>query len=166
MHIPRFRKLRGFGIGVSHIVVLMIISGGFVAGTKAGLTYNTFPLMGDSFIPPAEALFSMSPWYINFVENIITIQFDHRMIAWLLMILVPVYWWKILKSEVSTRTRRIAHLLLLAFVGQITLGITTLLLVVPVPIAAAHQAGALVLLTLFILMNHEMRKPGKRTAGA
>jgi cytochrome c oxidase assembly protein subunit 15 len=86
------------------------------------------------------------------------------MIAWLLMILVPIYWWKIQKSEVINRTKRIAHLTLLAFIGQITLGISTLLLVVPVPLGAAHQAGALVLLTMLILMNHEMRKPVKKPA--
>ena len=57
----------------------MILSGGFVAGIRAGLAYNTFPLMNGHFIPPE--IFILEPWYRNFFENMATVQFDHRMIA-------------------------------------------------------------------------------------
>jgi cytochrome c oxidase assembly protein subunit 15 len=154
--IEGFASLRSYGLGVTGVILVMIISGGFVAGTKAGFAYNTFPLMGDRFIP--DGLLMLQPWYMNLFENITTVQFDHRMIAYLLMLLVPLYWWRVHRSQVVSRTRTMAHLMLAMFVIQVTLGISTLLLHVPVALGASHQGGALLLLTTALLMNHELRK--------
>jgi len=140
----------------------MIISGGFVAGTRAGLAFNTFPLMNGQLLP--DGLFSLSPLYLNFFEDLMTIQFNHRLIALLLFISIPVLWLLIQRSELQQRTRMIAHLLMLMLGLQIGLGISTLLFHVPVPLAAIHQAGALVLLTLSLLLNHELRKPPVQAA--
>ncbi|NOY66394.1 MAG: heme A synthase [Gammaproteobacteria bacterium] len=151
--------LRKFGIGVTTLILIMIISGGFVAGTKAGLAFNTFPLMNGQFIP--DGLFSMTPFYLNFFENLLTVQFDHRMIAYGLFIIIPVFWLRIQKSPAQPRTKKIAHLFILMLGIQISLGISTLLFHVPVALGVTHQGGALVLLTLALMMNHELRKVRK-----
>jgi len=148
--------LRKFGFGVTALILIMIISGGFVAGTKAGLAFNTFPLMNGQFIP--DGLFSMTPFYLNFFEDLLTVQFDHRMIAYALFLIIPVFWLQIQKSEATARTKNIAHLLLLMLGIQVGLGISTLLFHVPVVLGAAHQAGALLLLTLALILNHDLKK--------
>jgi len=155
--VDGFMKIRRFGLIVTSMIVLMILSGGFVAGTRAGLAFNTFPLMGNSFVPPD--LFSMSPFYLNFFENIATIQFDHRLIAYALTLMIPIFWWRIVRSDLQQRTKTIANLFLLMLVIQLGLGISTLLMHVPVALAATHQGGALVLLTLAVLLNSELKKP-------
>lgn len=152
-------KLKKLTVLVSTVVVLMIISGAFVAGTRAGYVFNTFPLMDKYFIPPG--LFALEPFYVNFTENIATVQFIHRMIAYTLIILIPLLWFQSHKYALKSRTRLAFNLLLLAFCIQIGLGITTLLLVVPVPIAALHQAGAIIVLTIIFFINHELRASQK-----
>jgi cytochrome c oxidase assembly protein subunit 15 len=154
--IAGFMRLRRFSLSITALIVIMIISGGFVAGTDAGLAFNTFPLMNGQLVP--EGLFSLSPLYLNFFENMATIQFNHRLIALLLFIIIPVFWYFIQKSALQQRTRIIAHLLMLMLGLQVSLGISTLLFHVPVALAATHQAGALLLLTLSLLLNHELRK--------
>lgn len=149
------RSLRRFAWGITALIVLMIVSGGFVAGTHAGFILNTFPLMGDSFIP--EGLFSMSPIYLNFFENLVTIQFNHRMIAYVLAILIPLLWFAVRKYNISSRTSNALNIFLAMLVIQVALGISTLLLVVPVTLGATHQGGALLLLTAALFVNHELR---------
>ena len=149
------QPLRRFGIGITTMIVIMILSGGFVAGTHAGFILNTFPLMGDHFIP--EGLFKLSPLYLNFFENMVTIQFNHRMIAYALSVLIPVFWYLARKNNLTRRSTTILNCFLVMLVIQIALGISTLLLVIPVPLAAAHQGGALLLLTTALLVNHEFR---------
>lgn len=149
------RSLRRFGIGLTALIIIMILSGGFVAGTHAGFILNTFPLMGDRFIP--EGLFNLSPWYLNAFENLVTIQFNHRMIAYALAILIPAFWFVTRRNNLTNRTKTILNYFLIMLVIQIALGISTLLLVIPVPLAAAHQGGALLLLTAALFVNHEFR---------
>ena len=146
---------RGFAFALVAAVVTMAISGSFVAGIRAGLAYNTFPLMNGYAVPPG--MFALDPWYLNFFSNVATVQFDHRLIAWLLAFLVPWFWLRVHKSASPPRARLAAHLLLGALALQITLGISTLLLAVPVPLAAAHQAGALLVFTAALLSAHALR---------
>lgn len=153
--IPANRPLRRFGWAVTAAVCLMIASGGFVAGTKAGFAFNTFPLMNGHVFPPG--VLSMQPLWINMFENIATVQLNHRLLAYLLCIIVPLFWFWALTANVSARTRLVIHGLLLMLVVQIALGISALLLIVPVPLAAAHQAGALLVLSLALFANHELR---------
>ena len=137
------------------LLVIAITSGGFVAGTDAGFIYNTFPLMGDTFIP--KDLFALDPWFRNFFENVVNIQFTHRLLTILVFVSVVGFWLKTLNQEFPQRTQIALHCLLAAVILQVTLGISTLLLVVPVPLAASHQAGALVLLTTMLWARHEFR---------
>ncbi len=121
-------------------VYLMALSGGFVAGLRAGHAYNTFPLMNGQLFP--DDLWLLEPWWRNFLWNVATVQFVHRAIFWALLVLVPLAWWRLR----HTGARLAVHHLLGMFLVQATLGIGTLLLAVPVPLAAAHQAGAVLLL--------------------
>lgn len=141
---------------VTSMIFLTIISGGFVAGTRAGFAFNTFPLMNGQLIP--DGLFAMTPIWRNFFENIMTVQFDHRILASLLFLIIPAFWLKARKLELNPVSRLGIHLMLAALALQIILGISTLLLVVPIALAAAHQAGAVILLTTSLLVNHQLRR--------
>ncbi len=149
------KNLRRFSFSLSTLIFVMVLSGGFVAGIRAGLAYNTFPLMNGYLIPPD--LFVLEPWYRNFFDNITTVQFDHRLIAWTLAFLVPLFWFKSRRAELSGTTRIACYSLLLMLTVQISLGIATLLHVVPVPLAASHQGGALLLFAASLWVSHRLR---------
>jgi cytochrome c oxidase assembly protein subunit 15 len=153
---PPLRSARSWAIGFTALVVLMILSGGFVAGIRAGFAYNTFPLMNGGVVP-AE-IFMLEPWWRNFFWNMATVQFDHRLIAWVIAFAVPVLWWKLRTTGgLPSRARAGGHLLLALVVMQIALGIATLLLVVPIPLAAAHQAGAVLVFAAALNVAHALR---------
>ncbi len=151
----RFYSLHRFSQVLIGLIFLMVLSGGFVAGIRAGLAYNTFPLMNGHFIPPE--IFMMEPWYRNFFDNMATVQFDHRMIAWILAILVPIFWFKSRQLALPSSTHLACNLFLFMLIVQISLGIATLLMIVPLPLAAAHQAGAMLLFTTVLWVNHKLR---------
>jgi cytochrome c oxidase assembly protein subunit 15 len=151
---PALTFTRRLGNWLVALVIIMVLSGALVAGIHAGLAYNTFPLMNGHFMPPE--IFMVEPLWLNFFTNMATVQFDHRMIAWLLMGLIPWYSWRIWKDAPAARTP--AALLTLWLAVQVGLGIATLLLQVPVALAATHQAGAMVLFGLLIWANHAIRR--------
>lgn len=144
-----------FAVALAAMVFVMVLSGGLVAGIRAGLAYNSFPLMNGQVIPPG--LFALEPWYLNFFSNTATVQFDHRLIAWMLAFLVPWFWLRVRRASTPRRARLAADLLLAMLALQIALGITTLLLAVPVAFAAAHQAGALLVFGSALLAAHSLR---------
>ena len=131
-----------------------VLSGGFVAGLKAGHAYNTFPKMGDQWLPPAGWM--LQPGWRNLFENIATVQFDHRVLATLTFLGVTAFWLRNRRLAVSRATRIGLNLLMLVAIIQVSLGISTLLLHVPVPLASLHQAGALTLLTVLLFVNHRL----------
>ena len=137
------------------LLFVMVLSGSLVAGTRAGRVYNTLPLMDGHVVPPE--IFSLDPWYANFFNNLATVQFDHRLLAWALAILVPLFAWRALRAPLAGPARLCVQLLLVALVVQITLGISTLLLAVPVALGAAHQGGALLLFAAMLATAHFMR---------
>jgi len=153
---PAQRSARAWALGVAGLVFAMALTGGFVAGIRAGFAYNTFPLMNGDLVPPE--IFVIEPWWRNFFWNMATVQFDHRAIAWVLALVVPVLWWKLRATAgLPSRARSGGHLLLAAVAVQIALGIATLLLVVPIPLAAAHQAGAVVVFAAALNVAHALR---------
>jgi len=149
-------KLGRLSLIITGFIIFTILSGGFVAGTHAGFAFNTFPLMNGKLIP--DGLFAHTPLWLNFFENIVTVQFDHRVLATLLFVIVSVFWFKAGKLELHPLARTGRHLLLAALLLQITLGISTLLLVVPVALGAAHQAGAILLLTAALFVSQQLRR--------
>lgn len=136
------------------LAFITILSGGFVAGLKAGHAYNTFPLMDGHWIP--QVMFMQEPWWRNFFENIATVQFDHRVLATLVFLGVCLLWMGTRRSGLDTQLRIGLHALLAAAVLQVSLGISTLLLHVPVPLAATHQAGAVLLLSVLVYINQRI----------
>jgi cytochrome c oxidase assembly protein subunit 15 len=100
----------------------------------------------------------LEPWWRNFFWNMATVQFDHRAIAWLLAVVVPVLWWKLRTTDgLPSRARWGGHLLVALVAAQIALGIATLLYVVPIPLAAAHQAGAVLVFAAALNVAHALR---------
>jgi heme a synthase len=160
---PPFReKMEGAGWrraaeAVILLVALTITAGGFVAGTRAGLTYNTFPLMDGRLVPAGYA--QLHPLIRNWFENIPAIQFDHRLLAMTTAAAVLLLWAAGLRTALPAPARIALWALLAAAAVQLTLGISTLLLVMPVWLAAAHQAGAVLLLTAAIVLRHTLRRP-------
>lgn len=152
---PERRSLQRAAAGLLALVFVMVLSGALVAGLRAGLVYNTFPLMDGALVPPAVLM--LSPVWRNFLENPATVQFDHRLLAWALALLVPWFRWR---ARGAVGPLRVALDLLLALLAlQVGLGIATLLWIVPVPLAAAHQAVALLVFGAVLWVNHELRVP-------
>lgn len=145
--------------GLAALVFVTVLSGGLVAGIRAGSAYHTFPLMNGHIVPPE--IFMLAPWHLNFFNNMATVQFDHRLLAWLLALLVPWFWWKTRRLELNPSAhpyaRLAAHLLLGTLAMQIALGISTLLLAVPIPLAAAHQGGAVLIFAAALFAAHSLR---------
>ena len=138
------------------LVALTIAAGGFVAGTRAGFIYNTFPLMGGNLVPTEYA--RLHPFVRNWFENAAAIQFNHRALAMTTTAAVLLLWAAGLRRRLPSPARAALWGLLAAAALQVALGISTLLLVVPIPLAAAHQAGALLLLTAAIVFRHTVRR--------
>jgi len=147
-------QLRKFAYSLSGLIFAMILSGGLVAGTKAGYAYPTWPLMGDSFIPPG--LYSMAPAWLSAFEDITTIQFNHRIFAYVIVALVLTFAAKALKTDIQGPARIGIFALVGFLILQVTLGISTLIFYMPVPVAAAHQVGAVALLSASLFVSHSL----------
>jgi len=145
-HAPA--SLRKLSWAVVAVAFVTILSGGMVAGINAGFIHNTWPLMDGGLFP--EDLLAMSPFWLNFFENHSTVQFDHRILAYVTAIAAGAYWYRTRSAGLSTRARVAANLLGAMLVLQILLGIFTLLLVVPISLAVLHQGGAVVLFALAV----------------
>jgi heme a synthase len=158
---PRWRRAAE---AVLCLVALTIAAGGFVAGTRAGLTYNTFPLMDGKWVPPGYG--QLHPFYLNWFENIAAVQFDHRALALVTFAAIVALWATGLRATLPKSARVALHVLMAAAALQVVLGVSTLLLVVPIPLAAAHQAGAVLVLTAAILVRHNLREPAVMDGGA
>lgn len=154
---PGEEKLAFLARGLVPWIFFVILTGGLVAGLDAGFVYNTFPLMDGDFVPAG--FLSQAPWPTNFLDNIATVQFDHRWLAIFTAALIAALWVLARRAGLKGRPALALNLLLGAVGGQVALGISTLVLVVPVPLAAAHQAGALLLLTAAIFAAHTLRVP-------
>jgi cytochrome c oxidase assembly protein subunit 15 len=157
----RVPALRRATAALLALVAVTIVSGALVAGLNAGLTYNTFPLMDGRLVP--EGYGALSPFWVNWGENVAAVQLDHRVLAvtTVLASLALAAWST--RCALERRTRRAYGLLAAAALAQLGLGIATLLLVVPVWLGALHQAGAILVLTAVLWT---LRQVPARTASA
>jgi cytochrome c oxidase assembly protein subunit 15 len=146
----------GFSYVITALVFITTLSGGLVAGLKAGLIYNTFPLMGEYVLPPG--MLDGEPVWLNVFENMVTVQFHHRLLAIMVCFVIVVYWVMARRNLPAGRGRLGVNLLLITVVLQLILGISTLLLHVPVSLAAAHQGGALFLFSAALFVSHALRR--------
>ena len=154
---PRAARL---GRALNAFILILLVTlgaGAFVAGLRAGYIDNTFPLMGGAFAPGE--YWQLAPWWRNWFENSAAVQFDHRLLAETTFLLVAALWLYAMRLELSPATRVRLHLLFAAACLQLGLGIATLLLVVPLSLAVAHQAGALLLVTAAVVARHALRRP-------
>jgi len=143
-------------LALTILTSVTIISGGFVAGLKAGKIYNTFPMMGDYWVPPGTM--ALEPFWRNFFDNMTTVQFDHRILAIATLIAVVGFWVKARKADLPARSRAAVNALLHTTLLQVALGITTLLMSVPILLGASHQGVAMLLFTVSIYILHSLRR--------
>src|SRR5262249_12868652 len=139
------RRLMAGALFLLALLLVQIALGGIVAGLKAGLVYNTWPLIDGAFIPAAERLFFLDPAWSNFLDNHLTVQFTHRMVAYLLVASVLLYAVDCMRHD-RGRVRAGAVALTVVIMAQATLGIATLLWQVPIGLALAHQSVAILAL--------------------
>jgi heme a synthase len=132
------------------LIYCMILSGGFVAGLRAGLIWNTFPLMGESFVPPG--LYELSPIWRSAFEDMTTVQFNHRILAYLIVSLSAILLIVFLRLKSNSVLKQLMIFLFVMICCQIALGVTTLLHGVPVLVAALHQACAILVFTLALIL--------------
>ena len=156
------KHLKGFAYSLSGLIFLMILSGGLVAGTRAGIPYPTWPLMGDSFIPPG--LYSLQPFWLSAFEDMLTIQFNHRMFAYLIVGLVCTFAYQALKSDLQGSLKVGIYCFIGLLFLQVSLGISTLIFYIPVPIAAAHQVCAVALLSASLFVSHSFTRQPRAIA--
>lgn len=152
--------------GLQALLVLLavtIVSGAFVAGLRAGMIYNTFPLMGEQWVPGG--LLALEPAWRNWFENPVTAQFTHRVLALSTLGLVLLLWGWSLRLRLARAQQLALHVLALMAVVQVVLGISTLLMFVPVSLGAAHQGGAVLLLGATLFALHELGR-ARQPAGA
>lgn len=148
--------LRSTANWITALIFVMILSGGLVAGTRAGYVYPTFPLMGDQFFPPE--LYMLQPAWLSAFEDLTTIQFNHRIIAYIIVTTISIFTVCALRAGVQGSVRKGVIGMCVMMGIQVSLGISTLLLHMPVPLAAAHQAGAIVLLSFSLYVTHTLRR--------
>jgi cytochrome c oxidase assembly protein subunit 15 len=165
---PARRRVPPTAAGAVAAVFVMALSGALVAGTGAGHVFNSFPLMQGHLVPPD--LLRLTPWTLNLRYNLATIQFIHRAIALALLVLIPALWWHVRRCSPAPQARLRSNLMLAALLLQVSLGIGTLLSVVAVPLAAAHQAGAVLLFASVLWTAHALALtpglPGVRVSGS
>ncbi len=139
-------------------------SGALVAGMRAGKIYNTFPLMAGRLVPPGYG--QLSPAWLNVFENPAAVQFNHRLLATTTFVIAVVLW-AVMRHTTNQRLAARMKLVLYAALLQLSLGIATLLLAVPVALGVAHQAGGVLLMTAALLARHSAVGDGEtvRPAG-
>lgn len=152
---PRLRTFWKCAHGTKSLIFLTALSGAFVAGLEAGLVYNSFPKMADRWVP--SDILAYSPPLRNFTENPTTVQFDHRILGETVFCAVTGMWLFSRKVMLPPRARLAVNCLFAVGLLQVSLGIATLLLYVPKPVAATHQAGALTLLSMAVWLTHELK---------
>lgn len=151
--LSSFRKLIYALFGVT---ILQIIYGAFVAGLHAGRIYNTFPLMGDTLMP--ESVYAMSPLWKNLIENLSGVQFIHRYIAYLVVILVGITFYKSRKLRIHPMLKRGINFLSIFVIIQFLLGVFTLIYAVPVSLGVIHQVGAFILFANLVYILFHLRR--------
>ena len=146
-------------VNAGSVIILCCIGvtsvwGAFVAGLDAGRAYNTFPLMDGQLVP--RDLLLNSPWWINFFENTVAVQFTHRFFAVGTVILIFLFWVLAHRTSLTKGVRRAIDILALTALCQLGIGIFTLLSGVPLTLGMLHQMGALVLITAAIWVRYQI----------
>lgn len=151
------RGLRRHAALATGLIFLTALAGAFVAGTNAGKVYNEFPLMAGRVVPAG--YLALDPWYRNLFDNVAAVQFNHRVLAVVLLLVAGTLALRLARSPWGPSIRRLGLGLGLAVAAQFGLGLLTLLGSVPLVVAVLHQAGAVALLGLGVLAVHGLAAP-------
>lgn len=141
-------------------VLIQIVLGALVAGSRAGLAYNTWPLMDGRFIPPLDHLLRMTPWWLNFLENVTAIQFQHRLFGYVVVAFALTHAILATRAMPGAKAASRAYAIAAIALVQAGLGIATLLLAkgkLPLHLALTHQAVAFALLAMAVIHAHRLR---------
>jgi len=163
--VKKFVRVRQLALAQGGLVLATAISGAFVAGNDAGRAYNTFPKMGDGWLPPLDTLTELTPVYRNLFENTATVQMDHRLLAlstftsiWALYLPLKLSKSNLLNLKAFPRLTQVSLTALThASLLQVGLGVATLLNYVPLGLAVAHQAGSVLVLTCSTIFIHSLK---------
>jgi len=145
---PIFPKIKRLLWVLLPLLLLQIVYGAFVAGTNGGMVFNTWPKMGDAWLP--EGVTALSPVYLNFIEGIAGIQFIHRYLAYMAVLLIVYIWFTSKKMNISSAQKNGINAMLYLVIAQFILGVFTLLYSVPLSLGVLHQLGAFVLLAAVV----------------
>ena len=152
-------RLRVGAMALTGLTTLTVVSGALVAGNDAGRAYNTWPKMGDDWVPPD--MYELVPWKRNLVENTPTVQFNHRVLgtatAATALGIAVIGLSPSRAALLTPQTRKGMYAIALAATGQFTLGVTTLLHYVPISLAAAHQLGSIAVFSSALFTAHSLR---------
>ncbi len=160
------KKLQNTTLWLLVILLIQVIYGAFVSGLNAGAIYNTFPEMGDSWIAESVPFAFHKDGFISLLENHATVQFIHRYNAYLIIIVVIILWYQA-RNVAFNKFQSLGFKMVLLMVGiQILLGISTLILAVPISLGVLHQLGALLLLTSIIYFFYQTRFTGNAIIGS
>ena len=159
------KRLRVSALVIGCLILLQIYLGALVAGLNAGLIYSTWPLIDGSFIPSAASLFHDQPVWRNLFENTLTVQFDHRMLAYTIWLIALFHAWDAWRARHEATG---ALILAGAITAQALLGIVTLLMQVPIQLAQTHQMVAILVFTIAIVHAERLwhRQPAAALAAA
>ncbi|MGE3145742.1 MAG: COX15/CtaA family protein [Pseudorhodoplanes sp.] len=145
------------------LVLLQIYLGALVAGLDAGMTYNTWPLIDGALIPSADRLFFEQPWWRNLFENTLTVQFNHRMLAYLLVAATLLHWLDVSRRGAPREVLSGALAIVTATLAQAAIGVFTLIEQVPISLGLLHQGMAVAVLTLTVMQAERL---GRASVGA
>ena len=149
-------RLKITGVALLVLTFVQLYLGALVAGLRAGKVYNTWPDIDGAFVPSAARLFFEAPWWRNLFDNALTVQFEHRMTAYMLLALAALHAFDAVQSRAGTAAINGALWLAAAVTLQATLGVLTLLNQVPISLALAHQAVAIAVLTLAVFQAERL----------
>lgn len=155
---PVPRVVRRAAAALLIVASLTALSGGLVAGLNAGFAYNDWPLMNGQAFPEEYA--DIVPFWLNPFENLAAVQFNHRILAYATVIGAGALWFAAVGARLDAARRRPIDLLFGMALLQAGLGIATLMLVAPIPLAVAHQAGAIALFCLSVWSVHRLARTG------
>ena len=165
--IPIPMRIRGSALVLLGLVLLQIYLGAMVAGLDAGLIYNTWPLIDGRWLPDPSDLLPLQPVWRNFFETALTVQFNHRMMAYILWLAALLHFIDLARAPSGQATRMGAGLLLAAITVQAGIGILTLLYQTPILLGLLHQGMALVVLTIAVMHAQRLQaRPSAALAGA
>ena len=159
-------RIRTSAIALLVLVLVQIYLGALVAGLRAGLSYDTWPLIDGSFVPDASRLFFEQPLWRNFFENPLTVQFDHRMLGYALFLAALLHALDVARTVRGGAALAGALALAAAIAVQAALGVLTLVYHVPLALALGHQAMAIVALTIAVVHAQRLERRSAERADA